>query len=67
MSDADPRPRLHEIADELDRLAEHERALFNERLGLWKRAVELGIAKTELAHASRVKPITVRQLIKRSE
>lgn len=59
--------RLSAIADELAAIAEAERALFDERVELWKQGRAKGIPAAGLARASRVKSVTVRQLINRSE
>lgn len=63
----DVRRRLTTIANQLDRLAEREAALYAERVALWAHATGEGTTPSELAAVSRVAPVTVRQLIARNK
>lgn len=63
MTRAEIEARLESIADEVTTLNVRLDALFAERLELWLAGRELGMKSRDLARPSRVKPVTVRQLM----
>lgn len=58
--------RLGAIADELDALESRSEQLYAQRRALWRKGLEAGLSKVKLAELSRVRPVTVGQLLRRA-